>query len=280
MWWRKKTTPGSRLVHVEMVDREGQRLITSDMPIEQLPQSFEAATTLHIRGEDFDVVEADPMTAEEFGRTGRLRLVLRKVKIETIDPRQVLFSLPTISDELPPVAPGTTKLKKDVLEMAEDDWRQTEFVHLSHDLTIDRELADVAAIYAEKRQGQGFKELHVRKRIPEPLAAARIDLSALPAERYFDGVGFYGVAGLIAGGFALRMRSGIELYGVTRGGIVSALCVHVLARRGIDEADINALQALAREHQLCVVDWCDCRRVSPDEFVEFFEPTLRGDGAH
>ena len=115
MFWRKKpnsASPGA--IRVEFFDEStGKCFAQSDMPLERLPQSFEAATTMHRPDQDWTVLRADPMTSAEFSRTGKLKLWVRRVeKISMIDPHDILFSLATLSDELPEIVPGSTKLGK------------------------------------------------------------------------------------------------------------------------------------------------------------------------
>src|SRR5690348_4712574 len=103
-------------IQVRFVDSTtGKVFAESKLPIDRLPASFEAQTTLHLGDDDWDVVEARPVTAAEFGRTGELVLVLSKLKIAQVDPSEMLFSLPTITGEaLPPIAEGTSKLGANV----------------------------------------------------------------------------------------------------------------------------------------------------------------------
>ncbi|MCX7748823.1 MAG: hypothetical protein N2645_18335 [Clostridia bacterium] len=49
------------------------------MSPDQLPYSFEARTTMNLRGEEWDVIESCTVTSEEFVKTKELKLVLRKV---------------------------------------------------------------------------------------------------------------------------------------------------------------------------------------------------------
>src|SRR4051812_9918971 len=117
MFWKKKP----KTVRVELFDADtGKRFSVSDAPIERLPGSFEAATTLHLGEDDWQVVRATPVTAAEFSATGKLRLVLRRLpKPQHVDPKEILFSLPTICDATPGVATESTKLGKNVLELHE-----------------------------------------------------------------------------------------------------------------------------------------------------------------
>jgi hypothetical protein len=275
MWWKRNKPARPNVIHVEMVDAATGRIFAeSDIPPDQLPESFEAATTLHLGDADYDVEEADPVTAAEFRKTGRLRLVLRRVKIESIDPRSVLFSLPTISNDLPAIEPGSTKLNRNVLEIHEDDWRQTELIHLSLSAEIDEELADVARIYSEHRQGEFFNQIHVRRRIPAPLAAARIQSLSLsiPGAAPYDGLALYGVAGVVAGGWATKLASTADLFGVYQDGFLAAVCLRGTVPPDAPEAGLLAGIAIA--HGLCLVDWCSCRRVEPDlaAFRDYFSP--------
>ncbi len=70
----------------------GKAIGQADIPGETLPSSFALETTMHIEDEDWRVVKAEPMTAEEFFQTGKLVLTLQKVaKVPT---RNVLFTIP------------------------------------------------------------------------------------------------------------------------------------------------------------------------------------------
>ena len=100
---------GPRTVRVEMVDADSGAVFgRSDVPPEELPETFERATTMHLGDEDWQVVEATPSSRVEFARSGELRLSLRRVL--SIDPSEVRFMLPTLSNEqasLEPVDPSS-----------------------------------------------------------------------------------------------------------------------------------------------------------------------------
>src|SRR5437667_11192190 len=100
MFWKRSHD----VIHVEYFDAEsGKKIGQVKLPIERLPEGFEADTTLHRDDQDFRVERAEPMTAAEFRKTGKLRLVLRRVRIEKVNPRELLYSLPTVSNEWPPI---------------------------------------------------------------------------------------------------------------------------------------------------------------------------------
>ena len=267
-------------VHVEFFDAEtGARFAEVDLPLEQLPQSFEAATTMHLGEQDWHVERAEPVTATAFAKTGRLRLVMRRVKLTTIDPREVLFSLPTISDELPAIAPDSTKLGRDVLELREDDWRQTEFVSASLGDAVETCLAAVRNVYEVQRDGVGFKNLHVRREVPRPLDDTHLTLDDLRdavggRAAWLDGIAFAGVAGVVAGGYAVRLLSSLELYGLADGDRrVHTLCVANARVNNVGGPDVAALRELAASQRLLLVDWCSAAQYTPFEggFETFFE---------
>ena len=68
----------------------GEAFATSEMSPADLPESFDADTTLQLGGEEWSVVHADPPTREGYTTGGTLILRLRKV--ETIGSETIGFS--------------------------------------------------------------------------------------------------------------------------------------------------------------------------------------------
>lgn len=275
MFWNRKQR-GKPAVRVEFFDAATGRLFAqTDLSPDKLPASFEYSTTLHLGGQDWEVVRAEPMTADRFTRTGRLRLVVAKVEIRTIDPTQVLYSLPTISDGLPPIAPASSKLNRDraTLDIQEDDWRQSEFVSSRLLDCIEQELASVRRIYEEEREGAGFRTLHPRKAMASPLAGTDLDVPAVRAAcgamaTPLDGVSFTGVAGLVSASFAVRLLSSLEVYGLhdERGRVV-VLAVHARSTNNVAMSGMDGVVGMAVANDLCLVDWCRCELVPPEQIA-------------
>src|SRR6185312_5166888 len=217
-------------IHVPFVDwATGKVFAETQMPLDRLPESFEARTTLHLGNDDWDVVEARPMTAAEFGRTGELVLILNKVRIDQLDPSEILFSLSTITGEgLPPIAEGTSKLRADVIEIHEDDWRQVEWLPASALDAIESELVSVRTIHEHERRDSGIAKCHMRE-LPRLLRKKAIPLNKLQSAlgeraKWLDGFAYGGVAGMVANSFAVRLFSSIELFGVAPDGIIESVC--------------------------------------------------------
>jgi hypothetical protein len=237
----------------------GKKLGEALTPTERLPESFEATTTLHHGSEDWRVEKADPMTAEQFRQTGRLRLELRRLPPTVmVDQKDILFSLPTIYDGLPPIQTGSTKLKRNVLELHEDDWRQHEFISASLLPEIEREIGSIRQIHEQHRQGPGFSKCHVRQSPADPIAGVWIPLNELQAAfdgptRWLDGLAYQSMAGLIAGGWVLETPGGSFLYGQNSDGCLATLCIYHPAAT---DADRRSLAAFAKKHSLVYLDWC------------------------
>ena len=228
-------------IRVSFVDASSQKLLgETELEGEQLPESFAHDTTLQLGGSAWRVESADPITRAEYTATGTLRLVLRRA----LDPQQILYSLPTLENALPPLAPGDTEAAH---VLHEDDWRQRELVAARFEPEVAAELAEIRAIKAE-RTGAGFKRLHVRSRIPEPLAGTTLDVDTLRSALGEVARREVAIGGaIVEGGFAFRVGDAV-IYGREADGRIQVLAF----TRG---TDTTALRALAKQHALLVVDW-------------------------
>lgn len=277
MFWNKKKT-----VRVLFVDADsGTTFAQTESPPELLPESFEAHTTVHVQGQEWEVLSAAPVTRAECVTGGELRLNLRKLNVLQIPPGEILFSLPTICDGIPGIANGTSKLGKNVLELHEDHWRQVELVSVSQLDEARACLAKIERIHAEQRvPSGGFKKLHLRTELPAPIVPNGLTMSTLRSTfslglTDYDGVSYEGVAGLIEGGFAFRTAASLDVYGIEIGGAVTTVGL-VVGRyvQGI-EADARSLANLLRGSGLVLVDWCRVVVVDAqeDQVLGYLRPT-------
>jgi hypothetical protein len=93
-------------------DATGEAFATSEMPPENLPESFEIETTMHIGDADWSVVHAEPRTRMEYKKLGSL--TLRLCKIEKISTDDILYSQVDITDQF-----------DDNLRLSKDEWITT-----------------------------------------------------------------------------------------------------------------------------------------------------------
>src|SRR5688572_14743326 len=131
-------------VRIELVDdATGEVIARSSVPLDSLPEDFEGMeTTLSVGDAEYTVVHAEPSTRAEVERAGAARYTLRKIMM--VDPRTILFSLPTLENALPATVPGDGA----VLQVVPDLYRQVELVRASFTDAIDAELADIRRIRA------------------------------------------------------------------------------------------------------------------------------------
>jgi hypothetical protein len=262
------------IVHVQFVDEKtGNIFGETHAPLSSLPQSFEAATHLELESQHWDVVTADPITAEGFARSGQLVLTLRRAPMTQVKLQDVLYSLPTIGDMIPGIAPGTSKLNRRVFEFHEDNWRQIELISLAHLSDIQAELSDIRRIYEESAVGHGFRTLHVRKRIAAPLSIPfPALLTAFDPVQSYEGIAYERAAGLIEGGFGFE-TAGFMFFGEQHQNSVRALCVAFAREKHDKEAFSDQLKLLMESHELILVDWCRCAVFQATTLARFLANT-------
>jgi hypothetical protein len=235
-------------------------------------------TTLSLAGEPWSVVRAEPPTAAEFGASGRLVLTLSRVV--SVSPNDILYSLPTLYERLPAVAPAAADL--DLLQLHEDDWRQVELVSAGLLDVVHAELAAIQQVHQEHAVTApdgglvGFRSLHVRTAPAEPLSPplskARL-LEMLPAQHTYPGVGFASTPGLATDSFAYASGP-VNIYGLATGDEVTVLGVQTGGPRSEAIADAAAgLAGLMGASGLVLVDWCRCATVGPDSIGTYLQGT-------
>ncbi len=229
----------------------------SNIPVEQLPDTFEIDTTMHLGDDDWRVLGAEPPQKTQFKKSGKLSLYLSKVEIKNIDPNELLYSLPTISNDIAGVEDARSL--ENITVLREDDWRQFEFVGKEHEDSIEDEFTSISEIYKNHRDGMGFKELHVRKMITAPLGKSNLTLEILKSsftiDKVYSGVAFNNAAATIVGGFSLYTKSGWLLWGqVDNSGTILALNLSQTK-----ESDINniskEIDSFTEKHSLYLVYW-------------------------
>src|SRR5262245_19694302 len=119
-------------IRVEFVNADTQAVfgVARTAP-QRLPASFAGPVEMEFGGRQWCVVVAEPISAPEYLRTGRLRLHVRPSEAC----RQPLFTLPTYCDICPPTMTGTLAERDDAV-LPEDDWRQIEFVAMAPEKAI------------------------------------------------------------------------------------------------------------------------------------------------
>lgn len=237
-------------VRIELIDEaDGKVIADSEVPLESLPERFAGnEATLTFGDAEYLVVRAEPATRDTIASLGSGRLTLRR--LDGVQPKAILFSLPSIENALPPTVPIAPGVEVTV-RIPDDAWRQVELVHASAIEAVDAELAEVRRVIGASRLGPGFVECHLRHRLPDPLAGARVTLTALAEALGVEArpFGFRGDAGMVEGGFSFPYSDAV-VYGIERDGVVTTLAVH-----GVLEDIVGNLHPIALEQHLVLVDW-------------------------
>lgn len=252
------------IIAVEFLNEgTGAVIAASRVPVIQLPDTFAIATELDLSGEHYVVVSAEPATKAEFARTGKLTVRLRER--QRIDPRDILFSLPTICGA---ALPETVErpVGEDFAFMVDDDFRQTEFIDIAFRAEIEAELADIRRIHEHERAQVGFKRLHARGRIPQPLPRGLTWARVTAALRDFIPVPELALNDqrhVVRHALAVRLEEDSTLWGLEHNGELTLLCVQDLSD-ATDET-IEQIKTLSQSFNLAFVDWCSCRVYYPSK---------------
>ncbi len=247
-----------KVIEVEFYEGESPTpFAQSKVPIDQLPDTFEIDTTMNLGENDWRVADAQPIGKTDFRKTGRLKLYLTKVETTMVDPNELLFSLPTISDSI--AGAEDTESLENVVVFREDDWRQFEFISSNQEELIHGELNAIEQIYQQHRESSGFNQLHVRKAIIEPLSETKISLDSLREsfsfEKEYGGVAFNNTAATIVNGFAYKTTSGWLLWGqVDNAGNLINLNLSETDSSSIEGIAEN-IDSFAQKHELYIVNW-------------------------
>ena len=243
-------------------DETGSTIGVTKMVAEDLPETFEVQTTMHISDVEWEVVSASPQTRIQYAKSKCLTLRLRK--IEWNNPASILYSLPSICDGMP--ALGDKSVSTDDCVLHEDDWRQLELVARQHTEEIEVQILAIRQIHEHHSVDVGWNSVHCRGK-PDPPIPASFDVQDIC--RFFGsnapirGVTYTGAQTTIATGFSIKPYDGLTLYGLSPDGGVTVLGIVNETRATVLDAAIANLSSLAIEYELDLLHWCRCQRAAP-----------------
>ncbi len=251
-------------VKVTFIDAAtNQPFAVTEMPAEDLPETFELDTTLHLGDEDWSVVNAQPRLRADYAKSNSLTLVLHR--IEYVATKDILFTLPSICEAIP--VAGDVTLSGDEFVLVEDDWRQFELVSKTLASDVDEQIEKIRLIHENEAEGLGWRSLHVRTKPVIPLVteitinelARSLEHSSEPV-----GVAYRGGATRILDGYAMTMR-GLTVYGVAPNGIVRTIAFEKYYEDSTDPALLTVVKAVALTLNADLVHWCSCAKLSPED---------------
>ena len=266
-------------IEVKFINQQtGDVFMKSLMPVDQLPDSFDIDTSLTVQDKQWAVVKAEPAAKEDFSQTVALEITL--AEIEYMDPNEIHYSLPSISNCIAEVD-ESTQSTENTLIIHEDDWRNVEFVSAEYIPQITDNLNEIMVIHQENPLEYGFRDIHLREEPQEPLQGIPLTLSELIEAfgdvKSFDGVSYKGTSNKLKNSFAFETPGGINFYGITgEDKSIEALCIKCILRKGDILHDINSIKDICLKYVLCVVDWCHvfCTHAEGENFDLFFTSAI------
>ncbi|WP_395644639.1 hypothetical protein [Terricaulis sp.] len=203
-----------------------------------------------------------------------------KAQPATVDPRTILYSLPTISNDGPPLTPVTAAPGANDVSFHEDDWRQIEFFPADRRDEIQRTLQELKAFEAQNRVQSGWRNIYVRNVAPAPIYSGNDAVSSLaqdlnasiePAPLIFQGANT--LTGRVRDGFTLRLGPGAVLYGVNDAEGITVLGANL--QNADDRLLTDAFVKLSYRDGLVLVDWVAQALlidVAPGDHVTIWRP--------
>jgi hypothetical protein len=221
-----------------------------------------------IGAQEWAVVSAVPPRRADFGKTGTLLLNLTPLGIAS--PHDILFTLPTVSSEFPPIATRVARDRGAVLTMQEDDWRQVELVSTALESIVDTEFEAIREVLEHQRVDQGYQHCHARRLIPEPIQRhvrpERIRALLSEGRPLAEGAGIPRpmATELISDTFAVELAS-LAVYGHELDGRVDVLGLKTrMDPVGDRTADDRIISEVMIECNAMIVDWCGLRKVTAE----------------
>lgn len=255
----------SAKIKVQFIDYStGKVIAVIDMLPEQLPATFALETKMTLADSEWQIQEAFPQTSEDFIKSKELSIKLSK--IETINTSDLVFSIPTISNEFP-VFSEKAIFNDFEVSINDDDLRQYEFLNKSALPLIEIEVEKINDIIENNSRpfGEGgtvFTKCHARDIIGEP--DLDIDFKELKDILDVEAIGnvvVYGYDGFVANTIALTTQD-TTFYGRLDSE------TSTLTQLGISKFSkntINEIEKIIAKFGLIFVNWCQCEVITGDE---------------
>ena len=246
-------------IKVQFIDNSNGRTIgVSQMKAEQLPETFSVPTTMHIQDSDWNVEEANPENSIDFVKTKSL--VLKMLKIEKVNPNDIWFTTPTISNEFPQTVVTTRQTEFDI-QILEDDYRHKEFLKLNSLSLVEEEFICIKNIWDNDSKKSDdytlFRNCHVRKVIGSPNLT--INFNELKAIFKCSAIGQVLINGeTLLNGFAITTEN-TTYFGTLNIDTVTELCIS----QWNENSTIEILE-INKAFNLLFVNWYHCDIIKHD----------------
>lgn len=177
-----------------------------------------------------------------------------KVEIQNarqINPNEIWFTLPTISNEFPQTS-GSSNTSEFDIQIHEDDYRQNEFLNASSMPLIEQEIAGIKNIWENfSKKGEDytiFKNCHVRSFIGEP--NLKVNFSELKSALNFQSFGVVKINNeTLLDSFTFKTKN-TTYYGTSINGIITQFCISQWNENTLEE-----ILMINKSYNLVFVNW-------------------------
>jgi len=181
-------------------------------------------------------------------------------KVQVVGPKKILFSVPTLSDDIASLEPLNEKPSSKDFGFHEDEWCQIEFFPKSQLTTIQQILKEYKQFEQTHRVHQGWDAVYVRKIQRGPVLS-----SIQPIENLEKLLGAkagsapflftYGaISGKVKNGFTIPLGGNITIYGYVDGDNIPVLGANV-GKSPDDSRLTDAFLKLNASDGLLLIDW-------------------------
>jgi hypothetical protein len=226
----------------------GQQIGKYKINLGQLPAIFDKPITLEIEGRAWRVIQAKPVSADDFGIFKKL--TLHVLANDQLQQASLGYNVPTQHTHKPEIT--TTPLYHDyTLEIDPDDWLQMEFLPVAELSLIQEEIVLIDPILAAENGTntlRGYETQHIRHQTAH--LGVAIPFDAFCAAIQVQQTGNLRLAGgdFIENGFALKSDN-YEYYGTVENGQITHLCLSTF-----DCID-DEFSQVATRWELLLVNW-------------------------
>ncbi len=179
---------------------------------------------------------------------------------QTIDPKTILFSVPTLSDDIAALEQMDRAPNEMDLAFHEDDWAQVEFLPKNLLPEIQSMLKEYKAFEQANRVKNGWRKVYVRKIPRKPVISGPQPIKQLETILGGKAAGalvlysFATSGGRVKDGFTLPLGGNVTLYGYTTAAGIPVLGASV--RQNPDDIKLSqAFIKLNSANGLVLVDW-------------------------
>lgn len=241
-------------IEVQFIDNfNGETIGVSEIPVDQLPETFTVSTNVKVLENDWTVEEAIPANSTEFIKSKKLILKVRK--IETINISDIWATLPTIEYTFTNLV-TQSPFNDYTIKIHGDDWLQQEFISAENSAEIDTIIEQIRESAKDQEDADGriiYKKCFARQ-FPTAKINDTIYLNDIQEEFKVDkigGLGFSNFNGYAENTFVIEAL-GTYFYGqLNEDNSLRSFAIYDIGC----VTETERLESIARKLKLNFVDW-------------------------